>query len=321
MSTVINTEISTRYMTIKLILDPGMYPPVPGPSRATVFPGSTTEGGTSSNVKILTCNSDVDSLTAEVTISKATGWNDCSAYAVIYGLNIDDINAFSRYNPAFASEILQNWIEIYAGYTTDANGLPPFVYRGQIRMAGADLNNPSRGFTVISQMGLTNQNTISPTTAPQGTIKLSTLFSEIASKFTPPLIYKGTNVTGIADHPNYSGAINDQIKNACADYGFTCRVDGEYLLVAPVGQSFSSDVFVLNSQNGMLGYPVPEEFGISVRLRFNPTVQFGQRIKIESQLLIANNTWYINGMTSILQNRGNKWETRLILNNDKFNVD
>lgn len=296
-----STNIGIRYMTIKLILDNSTFP-------------------AGSNTKIITCNSDQNSITAEATITKATGFSDSSAYVTIYGLTIEDINAFSRFNLSYANEIPENWIEIYAGYTLDHNDLPPLAYRGQIRMAGADLNDPNRAFLIISQWGLTNQNTVSPTTAPAGSIDLNTLFKNMAQSFNPPLVYQGNGISGYANNPNYSGSPLSQVTQAASDYGLKVKQDNGKLLVAPVNQPFINDTYDLNSQNGMLGYPIVKEFGISVKLRYNPVIQFGQSIQVTSQLLIANGLWYINGMMSILQNKGPKWETILELNTYSFNI-
>jgi hypothetical protein len=301
-------NIGTRYMTIKLILDEGVYP-------------SSMQGGTGSNVKIITCNSDVNSLTAEVTITKATGFMDCSAYVTIYGLTIDDINAFSRHNVSYASQIPANRIEIYAGYEVDDAGIPPFAYSGQIRRAGANLNDPSRPFVIVSQVGITNQNTISPSTSFAGTVSLNTMFESMAKQVNPPLVYQGYNINGTALNPNYYGGIGEQIKQAAADHGCTTRIDGDKLYVTKVGQPFSDLVYDISAQNGMLGYPAVTEFGIDVRCRYTPAINFGQKIHVTSQLLIANGDWYINGMMTVLQNRGAKWETVLKLNTYAFNIE
>lgn len=296
------TDIGTRYMTIKLILDTKLFP-------------------AGSNTKIITCNSDQNSLTAEATITKATGFSDATAYVTIYGLLNEDINAFSRFNLSFASQIPENWLEIYAGYSLTENGLPPLAYRGQVRLAAPNYNDPSRAFTIISQWGLVNQNTVSPTTAPQGSIDLNTLYSNIAGLFNPPLAYNGNNVTGVAINPNYSGSASEQINAATRDYGFKAKQDNGRLLVAPVGQPFLKDIYKLDSKNGMLGYPIGEEFGYSVRVRYNPQIQFGQVINVTSQVLGANSDWYINGMMTILQNRGQKWETTFKLNKYLFLIE
>lgn len=313
-------NIGTRYMTIKLILDNTQFP-------------------SGSNIKIITCNSDVNSLTAEATITKATGFSNTSAYVTIYGLTLEDINSFSRFNLSNASSMPANLIEIYAGYSIDENGIPPLAYAGQIRLAAPNLNDPNRAFTIISQWGVVDQNVLMAPTAPAGAVDLNTLYEGMAKKFNPPLIYQGNEVNGTAYNPNYSGSCIEQINAATADYGCKVKQDNGKLLVAPANKPFIPDIYELNSLNGMLGYPQIEEFGISVRLRYNPTLQFGQQIKVTTNLaldqirqnsetigtasdsiLATNGIWYINAMMTFLQNRGIKWETILKLNTTQFNT-
>lgn len=296
-------NLFTRYMTIKLIMDKGQ------------FPGAAGSANENANVKIINCNSGIGNITADANINIGGGFNPSSANVVIYGLLESDINAYSRYSNPF--EMFANSIEIYAGYALGDNGLPPLIYVGQIIMAGADLNNPNRAFIIKSMTSVINQNTVSQPTNPKGQIALNDLFGSIVAQ-QQGLSYTPNNVTGFATSPVYTGSVIEQLQQATADYSYQMKVLNNQVLIAPKGQPFISQSASLNASNGMLGYPAVTEFGIDVRCRFNPSIQFGQSINIESRLNIANGNWWINGMSHVLQNQGAKWETLLHLNPFSF---
>lgn len=290
-------DLSVRYITIELTLDTGSFP-----------------GTNGSNTKIITCNSTQDTITAEIEIINTIGFQQGTANVVIYGLINDDINAFTRANLQFPDQLLANNITIYAGYSIDNNGLPPFVYSGQILTAGPDYNNPSRPFKISSMIGILGMNQLVPTINPKGQISINQLFQTILAP--SGLTYVPNNVASdvYVSNPIFTGSYQQQLQEACQHYGYSYRQIGDNVYVSPTGTPLVNDIYILNANNGMLGYPILEQFGLSVRMRFNPVIKFGQSITVQSYLPIANANWYINGLQHSLQNKGRKFETVLKLN-------
>lgn len=303
------SDMLTRYMAIKLILDSGQFPSAP------------SDTGVPQNVKTIFANSDQNSLTVNATITKASGLEPNSAVLTIYGMTIEDCNQFSRFNQTYPLNLYENAIEIYAGYSVDANGFPPLVYKGQVYLAGGNFNDPSRPFTIVSYSGIYNQNLISSITNPQGDVALDTLFQGIVQKSPDNLTYQSNGVKGNTNCPIYSGSWISQLNYACKDYGYQFKLDDDKVLVTAINNAYSENLLTINKDTGMIGYPIIVDLGIDVRYRFNPSVQFGQKVKVESTLQqLANGTWYINGMSHTLQNRGAKWESAFKLNPLPFNL-
>lgn len=298
------STLLTRYIAIKLILDEGVFP------------------STSTNERIIFANSTPNNFTTEITINKTTGFTQCSADITIYGLNKADCNAFSRFNVQGTFQLFKNHVEIYAGYTVDAKGLPPLAFNGQVFKAGADFNNASRPFKIEAIMGVINQNTPALATNPEGTIPLDALFKSIVAKDpSGKYVYQGNLVKGTTSNVVYTGSWMKQLQDACEHYGYQTRLDGNKVYVTPIGQNYLNTNYVLNSDNGMLGYPIIDDFGVIARMRFNPSIQFGQRLQIEnSEQELANDGWFINGLVHTLHNRGPKFETTLMLNSVPYNL-
>lgn len=313
-------KLYIRYIVVELVLTPPDNLPVgpnekPKPPKVTIFPTTGT------NTIALFCYGQPGYLTAEISIVKASGIENTTASITVYGIDIDTINAFSRLNPVNGTNLFDNLVNVYAGYTIDSEGFPPLIYSGPVRMAGPDYNNPSRPFTVISMIGLITQNTYVLATNPVGTIPLNTLFQSILLKDkTITYTYQPNNVNGYTKDVIYTGSVRQQMFNAASQHGYKVFFDNSTVYVAPIGQPYNTQLFDLNVNTGMLGYPKVDELGLSVRMRPNNAIGFGQQIKLDSFNYIANGVWYINAMTYTLQNRGPKFEIELKLNNYLFNT-
>lgn len=307
-----NQKLQTRYITVKLVLNPNTL------NTGHTFPGSPNHAN---NVKVIQANSDQHDVTAEIVVTKASGLESAMATVTLYGLLNKDIQSFSLLNLTGNLYMLENLIEVYAGYTVDSNGFPPLVYSGQIRVAGVDYNNASRPFIIESQMGIINQNTVAPRMNPPGTITLQNLFQSIVDNSPYPLVLIMNGVTGSAEDVVYIGSTIDQLRQATADHGYNFFLDGFTVTIAQAGQPFYNTTFQLNANNGMEGYPTQDMYGIQARMRFNPAIQFGQIVQVTSYLEMANrNLWYLNGIQHTLQNRGAKFESLLKLNNYLYNI-
>lgn len=303
------TEMLTRYMAIRLILDEGAFPSAP------------TADGQSQNVKTIFANSDINSLTVEADITLASGLEPNSAYITIFGMTIEDCNQFSRFNQLFPAQLYANTVEVYAGYTVDSSGLPPLVFKGQVYRAAPDFSNENRRFVIESYSGIYNQNLIASATNPSGDVPLNTLFQGIVQKSPDDITYNANNVTGTTNCPLYMGSWINQLQMACNDYGYQMKLVNNEVYISPKGTPYVNDILTLSMDNGMLGSPMLVDLGVDVRCRFNPAIKFGQQITIQSIYQSkANGTWWINGYSHTLQNRGAKWESKLKLNPTKFNL-
>jgi len=295
-------QLKTRYITIKMYLDKG------------VFPGS--EG---SNVKIISASSKKNSLTVEASINIVAGLINSTADIKIFGLLPKDINFFSRFNPYYGQNMVANVVEIYAGYELDQSGLPPFCYRGQVYYATVDMNSVDRPFYISAIYGISEQNNIVPAANPAGSIALDDLFKQIIAQMPGNYQYVSNNVNGTANNPHYYGSALNQLKQATTDYGYKFHVDNKTIYVAPLGQSFTDKVFKISAENGLIGYPHGNPYGFSITTYYNPAVRFQQQINLVTELEIANRPdWIINGMSHELQNHGDKWQSTLSLNLTRF---
>lgn len=308
------TDIPVRYLTIRLQVDGKNF----GGANGT------------SNVKYITCNSgiadDGDSyLSAEIVIQKSTGYIYDTATIVLHGMNQTDINTFTRTN--LQGELYlnsDNQVTIYAGYELGSDGLPPIVYQGFVLRSGVDPNIArDRPFVITTMQNFNFQNEIALPVNPSGNISLNTLFKTIANN--AGYNYQSTGVKGIVSSVVLHAMTKKQQLDIIYDYGYYYKTQitapNQFTLyVAPKGQPLLTSQFQLSENNGMIGYPIVEDYGFSARCYFNPNLQIGQAITVKSEVLelINNQNLYINGMQIILQNKDVDWVSILQLNTYSF---
>ena len=295
------SNLKTRYMTAKFTLSQGVYP---------------NSGG--NQELFVPLNSSAGNLYGDINIRNEIGLNNNSAVITIYGLNVEIINTLSRINVNSNYDLwVDNRVDIFAGYVLDsATGLPPLIYTGQIRSAGADFSNPDRPFVVKSLQGGVSRNVLAPPTNISGQISLNDLLTSLANRNGSSYVSNG--VTGSVFNITYDGSPIQQIEKICRDNNLVQNWDftKNILYVAPSGTALSNQVYELNSNTGMIGSPNPLEDGVSVACYFNSSLTLGQTINLKSEYYdYVNRPWIINAMFHVLQNRGDEWLTVLTLNN------
>ncbi len=295
------SDLKTRYMTAKFTLSEGVYPNSGG--NQTLF---------------VPLNSSAGNLYGEINISNEIGLNNNSSIVNIFGLENEIINTLSRINLNSNYDLwTDNQVDIYAGYVLDSDsGLPPLVYTGQIRSAGANYSDTNRPFVVKSLQGGVSRNVVSPPTSVSGNISLNDLLKSLANRNGST--YIGNGVNGSVSNIAYDGSLIQQIEKICKDYNLVKNWDftKNILYVAPSGTALSNEVYELNANTGMVGSPQPLEDGVSVAAYFNPSLVLGQTVNLTSQYYdYVNRPWIINAMYHILNNRGDEWLTIMTLNN------
>jgi hypothetical protein len=289
---ILKDPLTQRYLAVKLILD------------KTCFVTSGTPE------KIIT------QLTMDVSITRANGASPSSAQIIIKGMTLDDINSFSKIN-IYSFVLQENIVEVYAGYSLGSNGLPPLAYRGWVRSAGADLNNPDHPFTIISQTGIIGQMKQAYGISVKGVMSIADIFKAISNDLPYTLTLNHVDNIKITN-PNYTGSALDQLKKVCSDYGYSYKINDHNITVTKIGTPYSDEVIEISNDNYLLGYPIVEEAGLAIRVWYTPTIDFGLHIKLKSIYKVANGMWYVNGISHSLQNRGKNWFSSLKLNKTNF---
>lgn len=299
-----NSTMRVRHIVVKIILN------------EKIFPGAFLNDE-EANVKIIRANSDNDTLTVDVRINKIAGWQNSDCNVTISGMLIEDINAIIKVNSYEVDiQTFVSKIEVYAGYDVDEQGYPPLAYKGDIYEASPDFNatNRSRPLTIKSINGWEQSGVMADSLVIKDRISLVDLFKLLAANFKNSSV-KIRGADGIqVENVVYYGSAMQQLQYACADYGFQFKDDDGTLLISPIGTPMREQVLTITSDDNLLGYPMPQTLGVAIRVRFNPAIQFGQKINLVTSMEGYEGLWWINGLSHHLTNRDRDWTSTLQLN-------
>lgn len=230
-----------------------------------------------------------------------------SADITIDGLNESDIAAISTLG--FRPLVYQpNKIEVYAQYEGE---LPSLAFSGFIIKAYADLSDTNRPLHLecqtTYQTALKNFSTINV----NGTVGIEDIFKNISSVLGHS--FQNNGVTGSIENPIFTGSPIDQLKSLSEHASVNCVIDNDILKICPKGWALIKQILNVNSTSGLLGYPTIDDLGVKFRMRYNPSLQIGQYVALQTSVPIpkSNGQWFVYDMQSSLNNRHENWYTDL----------
>ena len=249
----------------------------------------------------------LDGFRAVVEVQKAGGQMMSTSTVRIYGLAQELMNQLTTL--AFkAMSYVKNTIDIIA-IDGDQQVL---IFRGQIINAWGDYSGmPDVCLYIETQTGYFQQLELGDPLVYKGTANVSDLMLALAKKLGVPL--ENNNVTAKIANPNYSGSTIDQIRNLAADTKTDFYLDDTVLAICPKGltRKRTARVPLITSESGLIGYPTFDKVGITFNTLFNPSILFGSRIIMESDIPQANGLWQVCSMAHKLESEkpGGAWFT------------
>jgi hypothetical protein len=308
-------KLKTRYMVIRIdITEP----------NASFSDNTTTKFIYAYSGSPLTdspANTGMAYAKVDVLIQQSIGFTGTTGLISICGMDISDINTLTRSNLSLGIDFeTAPLVTVYAGYSLNSDGLPPLAYSGFIIFAGPDYNNSrDRPFIIRSLQYFNQQNTNTTPSNSKGVISLDNLFKFICNQ--SGYIYKSYNITGNTYNSVLIGSSDSQLKQLAQQFALNITFDYSVLgqtivYVAPKGEPYERTDYVLSANNDMIGFPVVENFGFSVRTYYNPAIIIGQSLTVNSESVpyINNKDLYINEMVHKLHNRDEPWQSELQLN-------
>ncbi len=146
------------------------------------------------------------------------------------------------------------------------------------------------------------------------TISLSKLSQDIAGDYGFSLRFEADDKT-VANYL-YNGSAADQVKRLALVGDIDAFIDNNILVVKNLGKANKGQARLLSEATQMIGTPLADEKGVKVRMLYDPTVNVGDAVQIESILNPAVNGQYvIYNMAVSLANRGQDWYADLSCNN------
>jgi hypothetical protein len=229
----------------------------------------------------------------------------------IWGLSLDVMNKLTILGTGIAQNGRENnTVTVSAG--DDDSGLA-VVFRGIMSECWVDTRDAPRVALVVSAFtGLIDNLKPVPPLSYKGTVDAATVMAGIAAQMSPPipLVNSGVDVQFV--NPYWPGTLRAQALAAAREGQFNLFMDDTELAIWPNGGARDGLIPFVSPDTGMVGYPMHTQAGIQIMTLFNPSIVFGRRVRISSELVPAiGDTWTPSSIAHDLESElpGGKWFT------------
>lgn len=252
--------------------------------------------------------SDNDQITLEgyraiADIDKAGGMMMGTLRARIYGVTQDDMNSITtlQWKP---QEIIPNTVEVYA---IDGN-TETLVFAGNIVNAWGDYQTmPDVYLRLQAQSAFINQLKPVPPRSFKGSIDVASVMSQIARDLGYNFENNGVSVSLTDVYLPNTGL--EQAKDLAHAANIDFYLDDKTLAITPANSPRGELIPEISAGSGLIGYPTFDGIGVNFQTLFNPSITFGGRIKLVTDIKQAKGEWIVTSIGYRLESEkpGGAW--------------
>lgn len=233
-----------------------------------------------------------------------------AASIAIWGMSLSEMNQLSIIGRTFG-EVDKNTLTLKAG---DATSGLQLTHIGDVISAYMDgQSQPQVCFRVETQPTAQINAKNSPPTSVKGSADVAQIFQQLASK--AGLQFENNGVNTKLRNPYLPGSIGSQIKELARTAGVEHLVDKGKLVIWNRNQSRGGDV-ILSPSSGLIGYPSFSQNMLVVRSIFNPRIEYGATINVQSDVTSACGQWHVYHVVHDIESQmpNGKWFTIIAAN-------
>lgn len=249
-------------------------------------------------------------------IQNAGGLSDGVLNLTIWGMTRSLMNQLATLGIQI-NLLPKNPITLTAG--TPGNLSTAFV--GYIMSAEADFNAmPEPSFHITASTLGAFAAAPATATSYQGSASVADIMSNLATKMRLRFENSGVDVT--LTNPVFTGSLRDQARKAVQDAGILWNNgEGGVLAIWPRSGARGGLIPVLAPppKGSMIGFPKYNAYGVAVRNLYDPTIGFGQKVRVESSVLSPGEyVVYKLAHSLSCELPGGPWETEVLGYNPKL---
>jgi hypothetical protein len=252
---------------------------------------------------------------AHASIEHAGGPSDGTLDLTIWGMKRTMMDQLSTLGMQI-NLVPQNEVTVTAGNDGENGSV---VFSGYILQAYADVKGqPDVSFHISAHTGLPQSVIPAEPTSYRGSADVATIMSSLATSMGLKFENSGVNVK--LPNPYYPGSYKTQMRQCAEAAGINASIIDGTLCIWPKNGSRNGQIPLVSSATGMEGYPTYTAYGIMLSTIFNPSIGFGQKIKVESSLKPANGEWAIYGLSHDLacEIPNGRWHSQVLAYNPKY---
>lgn len=240
---------------------------------------------------------------ATADIDKAGGMMMGTLRARIYGVTQDDMNSITtlQWKP---QEIIPNTVEVYA-IDGDTETL---VFAGNIVNAWGDYQTmPDVYLRLQAQSAFINQLKPVPPRSFKGSIDVASVMSQIARDLGYNFENNGVSASLTDVYLPNTGL--EQAKDLAHAANIDLYLDDKTLAITPANSPRGELIPEISADSGLIGYPTFDGIGVNFQTLFNPSITFGGRIKLVTDIKQAKGEWIVTSIGYRLESEkpGGAW--------------
>ncbi|MDP4023711.1 hypothetical protein Q8W71_13830 [Methylobacterium sp. NEAU 140] len=221
-------------------------------------------------------------------IVKAGGASMGGAQITVFGMTLSKMNQLTQYGLA-ETLIGKNTVTVFAGEDPNAMSM---VFKGTILTAFMDGNSaPQVGFRINAAAGLFEAAKPAEPTSMKGSADAAQMMERQAKAMG--LQFENSGIDTKLQNPYFWGAARHQAKCIAKAAGMEWIIDCDKLAIWKPGQPREGDTIEYAPGKGLVGYPTFNSKGVVLTTEFNPTLKYGSKIKVKSDITPACGEWVV----------------------------
>lgn len=244
---------------------------------------------------------------SSVEISKAGGMENSYLRAKIYGVSQSDMNSTVTLRWKMQT-ISRNTIEVYA---IDGPKQTKVFGGNLVNAWGMYQSMPDVYLMIHAQSTYYQQVSPAPPRSFSGSVDVASIMSQISDSMGLKFENNGVDVQ-IQDP--YLGNTNlEQAKELARIAGIDMYHDDEVLAICPRGVERNGTMPLISKETGLIGYPTFDSVGVNFECLFNPSVVFGGKVKLSTEIKQADGEWVASSISHHLDSMtpGGRWFSRI----------
>lgn len=250
-----------------------------------------------------------DGARIQAQISAMGGYEFAQCRLHVYGLAQDVMERLSIIQNGLF-DIQRNTVLIEAG---DQDGNLTAIFLGAMITAAPEYNGaPDVPFIIEAMSGVIGTLQTSQPRSWRGAVPVATIMQTLAEELGAALENNG--VTATVTDMSLGGTTLEKVQNLAFASGtqFWYLPEINTLAIAPRGGGRNADPVRIAPDSGLVGWPTRiQTGGVSFTMLFNPYVQHGAPVTLDTSVASCRGTWYISSMTHRLDSEtpGGAWHT------------
>ncbi|CAI1172227.1 baseplate hub protein [Serratia proteamaculans] len=227
-----------------------------------------------------------------------------TAEVVIYGLGLRLLSMLSAKGTFGAMEDNPGavTVEIFTGKTK--------LFKGGIYASYGNMNSlPEPALMLNAVAGLSVRTNEAKAFSLSGPVNIADMLGAIAK--AAGLGSRIVSVTKVVNDPHYTGSAMQQISTICQDNELSYQVIDDVLVVWPFNGLSDDVVPLVSPEQGLIGYPVFTQGGITFQTQFSPLLSSGRAVELQTSLPNAPGRYILTVVEHMLTTwtEGGSWHT------------